>query len=172
MLDFIEILSVILVALATALAIAHALEMPGKMRLSQQDYLTVQHVYYPTFTIAGAIGEVGGLLATLILLFTWRFDTAPFWLTCIGVVSLLSMQVVYWAMTHPVQKYWFRGEELAPAAAGFFAFNPMERIEHETRPPMTQGDWTTVRERWEYSHLFRAALGLVALICVVTAVAI
>ena len=48
-----QILSIVLVAVAMALALAHALELPGKMRLSNDEYLTVQPIYYPGFAIGG-----------------------------------------------------------------------------------------------------------------------
>ena len=42
-----QILAVFLVALAMALALAHALEMPGKLRLDKEIYKAVQTIYYP-----------------------------------------------------------------------------------------------------------------------------
>ncbi len=51
-----------------ALTLAHALELPGKLRLSKEQYLEVQPIYYPGFTIGG-IAEPAGLLALFILLF-------------------------------------------------------------------------------------------------------
>src|SRR5437763_16927673 len=62
MLQTIEIVSILLVALAMAPALAHFLEFPGKSRLTKDAYLAVQPIYYPGFTIAGSIGEVGGLI--------------------------------------------------------------------------------------------------------------
>jgi hypothetical protein len=52
-----------LVAVAMALPLSHALELPGKMRLSKDQYLGMQPIYYPGFTIGG-IAEPLGLLAT------------------------------------------------------------------------------------------------------------
>ncbi|WP_246505851.1 hypothetical protein [Mesorhizobium silamurunense] len=59
---FLEILTVILVASAIAMALAHALELPGKLRLGRQEYFVVQQIYDPGFTIGGGIG---GIVATL-----------------------------------------------------------------------------------------------------------
>jgi len=36
--------------------------------LTKDAYLTVQPIYYPGFTIAGGVGEVCGLIATLAIL--------------------------------------------------------------------------------------------------------
>jgi hypothetical protein len=40
-----EVATVFVVALAMALSLAHALELPGKLRLSRRDYLVVQPIY-------------------------------------------------------------------------------------------------------------------------------
>jgi hypothetical protein len=50
-----------------ALSLAHALELPGKMRLGKDAYLSVQTIYYPGFTIGG-IAEPLGILALIALL--------------------------------------------------------------------------------------------------------
>jgi hypothetical protein len=42
-----ELIALCVVALATVPAAAHALELPGKLRLGREDYLTVQAIYYP-----------------------------------------------------------------------------------------------------------------------------
>jgi len=69
----INIISILLVALAMAPALAHLLEFPGKKRLTKDAYLTVQPIYYPGFTVAGGIGEVGGsILVFVVLLLTPR----------------------------------------------------------------------------------------------------
>jgi hypothetical protein len=61
MLGALEILTVLVVAVAMALALAHALELPGKLRLTKAQYLAVQPIYYPGFTIGG-VAEPLGLL--------------------------------------------------------------------------------------------------------------
>jgi hypothetical protein len=53
MVDALQILSVILVAVAMVPALAHALELPGKLRLTRDAYFAIQPIYYPGFTIAG-----------------------------------------------------------------------------------------------------------------------
>src|SRR5437016_9261017 len=78
MFQTVEIVSILLVALAMAPALAHLLEFPGKIRLTKDAYLTVQPIYYPGFTIAGGIGEVGGLIAVLaIVLHATRHASVP-----------------------------------------------------------------------------------------------
>jgi hypothetical protein len=74
-LQALQVVAVILVAVTMALALAHALELPGKRRLAKEPYLAVQTIYYPGFTIGG-IGEVGGLLAMLALVIVTPKGTA------------------------------------------------------------------------------------------------
>ena len=68
MFSVLQVLTVILVAVAMALSLAHALELPGKMRLKQEMYYAMQPIYYPGFTIGG-ISEPAGIILTIILLF-------------------------------------------------------------------------------------------------------
>src|SRR5919198_92484 len=106
MLTLLQIVTVILVAVAMALALAHALELPGKMRLDQKTYYAVQPIYYPGFTIGGGIGEAGGAIATIVLLFLMPLGSADFWWTLVGLLGLIGMQTVYWLVTHPVNRFW------------------------------------------------------------------
>jgi hypothetical protein len=42
-----QVLTVIFVAVAMAVTLAHAPELPEKMRLSKEQYLGMQPIYYP-----------------------------------------------------------------------------------------------------------------------------
>lgn len=165
--DVVRVLSVLLVAVAMALALAHALEFPGKRRLSREAYLAVQPIYYPGFTIGG-LAEPLGLLATLALLLLTPRGGTDFWLTLAALLGLVGMQAVYWLVTHPVNKVWLRGEALQGVGAGFFALDPAQRSRPatEARP----ADWTALRDRWEGSPVARAALALASLVALVVAV--
>ena len=79
MFQLLHILTVILVAIAMALSLAHVLELPGKLRLDRDTYLKVQTIYYPGFTIGG-ISEPLAALALLMLLFMTQTGTTAFWL--------------------------------------------------------------------------------------------
>ena len=116
MFDILQVVSVLLTAIAVATALAHALELPGKMRLTRDEYFAVQHIYYPGFTLAG-IGEGLAPVATAILLFLTPRDGPAFWLTLVALIGLLGMQAVYWIVTHPVNKLWLEGQQLS--AVGF-----------------------------------------------------
>jgi hypothetical protein len=161
-----QVLTALLVAGAMALPLAHALELPGKMRLSKDAYLAMQPIYYPGFTIGGGVGEAGGMIATLILVFLTPTGSTAFWLTLGAFLALLAMHAAYWILTHPVNNFWLKDFELKGFGAGFFAFDPLKRGAGSHAP-----DWTVLRDRWEHSHVVRAGLGLLSLTLLVTAVA-
>ncbi len=170
MFEALQVLTVLLVATAMALALAHALELPGKMRLRKEEYLAIQPIYYPGFTIGGGIGEAGGLLATLLLLFVTPYGTPTFWLTLGAFVALAVTHVLYWILTHPVNNFWLANFRLKGFGAGFFEFDPLGKSKRDSQS--TAVDWTVLRDRWEYSHVARAVLAMLALILLVTAVAL
>lgn len=163
-----QILTILVVAVAMALALAHVLELPGKMRLSKEDYLTVQGIYYPGFTIGGASEPLGALLL-LLLLFLTPANTLAFWLSAAAFAAMVAMHAVFWLLVQPVNNFWLKDAELKGMGAGFFSHDPFggHRIEVAVKP-----DWTMLRDRWEWSHAVRAALGLLAFILLVTAVAL
>jgi hypothetical protein len=151
----------------TAILIAVALELPGKMRLTQAAYFAMQPIYYPGFTIGGAVGEFGGLIVTLILLLFTPLGSAAFWSTLVALLGLTGMQAVYWLLTHPVNQFWLEGENLNGVSAGFFSFGA-NRLQQNKRST----DWTDLRNQWEYSHVIRAGFALVSLIAIVIAISV
>jgi hypothetical protein len=93
MLLTLQVLTILAVSIAMALSLAHALEFPGKLRLSRETYLNMQMIYYPGFTIGGMEGEGGGLLATLALL--WSTENAVAWrLILAALLCLLVMHAI------------------------------------------------------------------------------
>jgi Domain of unknown function (DUF1772) len=163
MLNVLQVLTVILVAMAMGLALAHALELPGKLRLTKDAYYAMQPIYYPGFTIGGGIGEAGGTILTITLLVLIPFGNADFWLTLVALLGLIGMQAVYWLFTHPVNKFWLQDEKLSGFGSGFFSFGTNK----EERRPVS---WTELRDRWEYSHVARAGFAFVSLLALVIAV--
>lgn len=113
-----QVLTVILVTVAMALALAHALELPGKMRLDKETYYAMQPIYYPGFTIGGISEPTSILLVTILLVLT-PSGSADFWLTLVALLGLIGMQAVYWLFTHPVNKFWVEGENLDRFSSGF-----------------------------------------------------
>jgi hypothetical protein len=163
MLTLVQIVTILVVAVAMALSLAHALELPGKMRLSKEAYYTVQPIYYPGFTFAG-FAEPVGIALTILLLFMTPPGTADFWLTLAALAGLIGVSAVYWLVTHPVNKFWLEGQELSRAGSSFFSFGAGT---DKTRRPA----WTELRDRWEYSHVARAVLAFASFTALIIAVA-
>src|SRR5437016_2528061 len=120
MFQTVEIVSILLVALAMAPALAHLLEFPGKSRLTKDAYLTVQPIYYPGFTIAGGIGEVGGLISVLVILVLTPQNVPAFWLRLVALAAMIGMQIVFWVFTQPVNKFWLQSTNLGGFGEAFF----------------------------------------------------
>ena len=165
MLIVLQITTVFPVAIAMALALAHALELPGKLRLDKKAYYAVQSIYYPGFTIGG-IGEAAGTIAAIFLLLVTPRASVDFWLTVVAVIGLIGMQGVYWIVTHPINQFWVEDVKLNRAGAGFFAFGT-DRTRRDKNLPL---DWPKLRNRWEYSHVARAACALVSFVALIIAI--
>jgi hypothetical protein len=158
MFNLLQVVTVMIVALPTALSVAHALELPGKMRLDERTYRAVQHIYYPGFTIGGA-AEPLSIIVTGLLLFLTSAGTLAFWLVLIAFLTMVSTVAIYWIAIHPVNKHWMEGQPAGRSGAAFFGAN--------TKPEGRQPEWTELRDRWEYAHVARAVLtsmGLLALV--------
>jgi hypothetical protein len=155
MLAILEILALLTTSIAMALALAHALEFPGKLRLSREDYERVQEIYYPGFTYGGASEVIGLLLLPALLPFS-PDKGAPFWLALASFLMLLLMHGVYWLFIHPINSFWLKDFKLTGFGARFFGSKA-----HTDRGQLP--DWTALRDRWEHAHIARAALGLLAL---------
>jgi hypothetical protein len=126
MLQIWQVITLMLVAVTMALALAHALEYPGKMRLSRQEYIATQAIYYPGFTLGG-IAEFAGVIALAILTFLTRDSGTPFWLTLAAFFALAAMHAVFWILTQPVNNFWLKDLKLGGAGARFFGLNVAQR---------------------------------------------
>ncbi|MDX1102392.1 DUF1772 domain-containing protein [Sinorhizobium medicae] len=166
MLVTVEVITIVLVAIATALALAHALEWPGKLRLPKEQYLAIQAIYYPGFTIGG-VAEPLSLLFTAALLVLMPRGTPAFWMTVGALIGLLAMHATYWILTHPVNNFWLKDTQLAGTSGRFFAVGTVR-----AKSVPESEDWTALRDRWERSHVVRAAFGFVSLVMLATAIAL
>ena len=162
-----QVVTIFLVSGAMGLALAHALEYPGKMRLDRENYMTVQGIYYPGFTIGGGLGEGVGFLATLVLLLLTPRGDPAFWWTVAALIALAGMQAVYWTVTHPANRFWVERLPLAKAGRSFFDAGRAT----QSTVIENQGQWTRLRQTWEYSHMLRAALAAISFISLTIAVA-
>lgn len=158
MFDLLQVVAVMIVALPTALSVAHALELPGKMRLDERTYRAVQQIYYPGFTIGGA-AEPLSVIVTGLLLFLIPAGSVAFWLVLIAFLALLATVAIYWITVHPVNKYWMEGAAVGASGTAFFSVGG-------TRDGQ-QPDWTELRDRWEYGHVARAILTSIGLLALV-----
>ena len=162
MLPILQVITLVLVAVGVSLTLAHALELPGKMRLGKENYVAVQSIYYPGFTIGALFGEFGAIIVTLLLLIATPSETLAHLLTFIALLMLLLMHALYWILTHAVNKFWVADQNLGKASAAFF--NPSgERIGE---------DWSRLRNRWEYSHVARACCAMLAFVALAAATAL
>jgi hypothetical protein len=137
----IELAAVLTTALALAPAMAHALELPNKIRMEREDYLNAQRLYRGWQFVGIAV--IGALASTILLLRVSSSREFPF--SLVAVLSVAATQVVFWVFTFPVNR----------------------RTSNWTHAP---ANWRALRARWEFSHDGSAALNLLALVCVAFAV--
>jgi len=140
-LRIIQFSSVLCTSLALVPAMAHLLELPNKIRLPRDAYLTVQRIYRG-WQLVGIV-VVAALASTLLLLL--HADGAAFVPASIGFFCVLATQVVFWLITFPVNR----------------------RTRNWTA---VADDWIRLRNRWEYSHAASAMLNLGAVVNVIIAV--
>ena len=101
-------LTILLVSVGMALALAHVLEFPDKRRLGREAYFAVQTIYYPGFTVGGAFGEFGAILATLVLLAVTPVASRGFWPTLVAALAMLSMHATIGSGRIPSTKSGYR----------------------------------------------------------------
>lgn len=155
----VTIISLLLVAIKMGLSLAHALELPGKLRLDEKTYKAVQTIYYPGFTLGGLAGEFGGMLALAVLVYLTPFGTSRFWWTAVALGLLVVSHGTYWFVTHPVNNFWVKDVAMSAPGVAFFSTFVSERARH----------WTELRNVWEISHVIRACLDMLSLISIAVA---
>lgn len=161
MIEVLRVAALVLVVLTVVTSLAHALEFPGKMRLAREQYLAVQPIYYPGFTYAGAAEPLAIIVVAVLLAFTPSGTTA-FWLAVGALAAAAVTHLIYWVLTAPVNKFWLKDEKLSGGAKFFFGSGSSAQ----------SGEWTKLRDRWERSHLYRAAAASTAFILLTIAIVI
>jgi hypothetical protein len=159
-LPLLQVTALALVAVVLTATLAHALELPGKLRLGREDYLTVQGIYYPGFTRAG-LAEPAAILALLLLLLMTPMGLG-FWLTLGAFLAMVAVHATFWLVTQPVNRVWVAELDLGRADAAFFA----------TGRRTAEANWTTLRDRWERSHVIRAVASSICFLLLATATAV
>jgi len=135
--------SLLFAALALAPALAHLLELPNKIGLARDDYLTVQQIYRGWALLGFVVA--GALLSTLILTIMVRKQPKEFVLALVAFVCLVGTQVVFWTFTFPAN----------------------QQTSNWTVLPE---NWMALRTHWEYSHAASAVLNLVAFVALICSV--
>jgi hypothetical protein len=136
-------LAIILVALCLVPAGAHLAELPGKMALSADEYMTVQKIYAGWSMWGFAI--FAAMAATLIhTVLVWR-EPAVFWLSLASFLALAATQAIFWLYTFPM--------------------NMLTR-----NWTVTPENLDLARRQWEYSHAVNALITFAAFVLITTAV--
>jgi hypothetical protein len=138
-------LSLLFGALALAPAAAHLLELPNKIGLSREDYLTVQQLYRG-WALLGVV-VVGALVFTFAYAVMARKQREPFMLAVIALLCLAGTQAVFWTLTFPANQLTANWTVLPD-------------------------NWAALRSQWEYSHAASALLNLAALVALILSVVV
>ena len=133
-------ITLLLAALDTGLAFAHALEMIPKMEYEASQYLLLHRTLYWGFGTIGAFIDVAVLPLTIGLAYKRRHDPASFRPALFAAVCYVLAFVLWVAFVNPA--------------------NTQMKAWSLDSPPE---NWTTVRDRWEYTHLARFAIQLTGL---------
>jgi len=134
--DLLRFASVMLTAIAMAGGFAHVLELPRKIEMSREDYLTVQRIYRGWALLGIAV--VGALLSSVLLALTVHENPAELYLTVAAAGCIVVSLIVFFTFTFPANR----------------------RTANWTTLPE---NWVQLRRRWEYSHAVGAALYFLAL---------
>ena len=153
-----SLLALVLVAITMGLALAHALEFPGKLRLDEATYRDVQTIYYPGFTVGGLVGELGSLLLLPVLMFLTPVGTERFWWIAAAFAFLALGHATYWLVTHPTNAAWLKDIKVSGLGTAFFStFSGSD------------ADWRRLRNVWEWSHVIRAGFAMAGFIAMAVA---
>lgn len=161
MFEIVLMTAAFLAAVVMGQALAHALEMPGKMRLTRDQYYAVQTIYYPGFTIGG-IAEPLAILAAAAALLLAAAESEILWLIAGALAALVLTQLLFWLVVQPVNRQWLGSVKLSGAAEHFFRTGEAGEL---------SGDWTRLRDRWEKGHAARSLTSAAALLLLLLAMA-
>lgn len=94
--------SIFFTALSLAPALTHALELVNKMKLSRDDYLTVQQIYRG-WALLGIVVFLSLLSVLGLTVMSYR-QGQGFILQLIAFIAIASTQVIFWLFTYPVNR--------------------------------------------------------------------
>ena len=141
MIKLLQLIAILLTAISMAAAWAHLLELPNKIGLSRDDYLTVQQIYRGWAFLG--IPIFAALLVSAALALLQRAKRAPFYLTIAATLCIALSLIVFFTFTFPAN----------------------QATQNWTTMPQ---EWEGLRRQWEYSHatgaiLYFASLALLTL---------
>ncbi|MBM6581654.1 hypothetical protein ILT44_15765 [Microvirga sp. BT689] len=139
----IQFLAVVLTALALVPAGAHLSELPNKIGLARDAYLTVQGVY-AGWALFGIVDQAA-LIMNVVLAIKVRRQRMAFVFAAAAALSFIMFFAIFFTWTFPANQ----------ATANW-----------TTLPD----NWGELRQKWEYSHAVNAVVMLVALCSVTLAV--
>jgi hypothetical protein len=135
--------SLLFTALALVPGAGHVFELPAKIGLPQDQYLTVQQIYRGWAWLGSflVLAIVANLVLTLML---YRREIALHFAAIAAVLSVIAL-AIFFTWTYPVN-----------VATNNWTVAPT--------------DWESLRVRWEYSHAAGAAVMFAAYLAVVLCV--
>jgi hypothetical protein len=132
--------TIMLTAAAFAAALAHLMELPGKMEYDARLYVLLHRTLYPTFGQTAGWAEGLALFSVIGLAWRVRKRGMASALTVIAAVCQAAAMAVFVVYVHPANV-------------------TMSSWSLDSIPP----EWTAWRDQWEYAHAARAALFTVAM---------
>ena len=139
-LRIVRLLNLVFVMADFGLMFAHVLEIPGKLRFTGPQWLTVQQNLYIGFGTFGAAAEVLAVATTWLLVYLARSRRPAFALT-LSAAILMMVSFLTW----------------------FVFIDPINAVIAASTPETLPAQWTELRNRWETWHAIRAALSFTAL---------
>ena len=139
----VQFFAVLLTALAVVPAGAHLFELPNKIDLPPDAYLTVQGVYagWAWFGIV----DLAALVMNVVLAVRLRRQPPAVYFAAVAAVCFVAFFTIFFTWTFPANQ----------ATANW---------------TILPDDWSELRQEWEYSHAVNAVLMLIALCSVTLAV--
>lgn len=128
-------------AMTMSAAVAHLMELPGKLRYEPPLYVRLHRTLYPTFGKTAGPAEAFAVGATGVLAWiTYRRRGRSFGPTAVAASCLTAAHAVFWSVVQPANVTMMRW--------------PLDAIPE---------GWARWRNRWEYGHAVRAGLVTTAL---------
>jgi hypothetical protein len=132
--------TIIFTILAFAPSMAHLLELQNKLKLTPENYMTVQNIYRG-WDMLGIV-VAGALISNFVLTILTRKTPKIFVYNLIALLSVAGALIIFFVFTYPANQ-----------ATSNWTILPVNFIE--------------LRNQWEYSHAVGAGLYLIAVVSLV-----